>query len=140
MPSLLIISSRWYDKSEQAFRFIVWFTAVPVGQIIGGLLSFGFQHISEDSDLPGWRIMFLVMGAATIVIGILTILLLPDTPMKASWLSEDEKVTLLKHVSTNKTGVENSKFRFKEIREALVDSQVYLLCLCVTCVSAKSDL
>ena len=80
--------------------------------------------------------MFLVLGCVTIVIGILTFVFLPDTPMKARWLSDDEKVALLRHVSVNQTGIQNtSKFRFGEILEALGDPQIWLLTLGVILVS-----
>ena len=82
--------------------------------------------------------MFLTLGLVTVLVGTAVILFLPDTPMKAKWLSDNEKVALLKHVSVNKTGVENRKFRAKEIVEALMDPQVYLLLLSVVLVSVRS--
>jgi hypothetical protein len=78
--------------------------------------------------------MFVTLGMLTVVIGICTFLFLPDTPMKARWLSDHEKVALLKHVSVNQTGIENRKFRAKEIVEALTDPQLYLMLLSVILV------
>jgi len=79
--------------------------------------------------------MFLTLGLVTVTIGILTALFVPDTPMKARWLSDYEKVALLKHVSTNQTGIDNKKFRKVEIFEALMDPQLYLMLLSVILVS-----
>jgi MFS family permease len=136
-PSLLLISSQWYTKQESAPRFSFWYLGLGIGQIVGGAVSYGFQHV-VDADLSGWRIMFITLGCLTVVIGIATILFLPDTPMKASWLSDDEKVALLKHVSVNQTGIDNKKFRFKEIIEALMDPQLYMLLLAVVLLSVSS--
>ena len=55
--------------------------------------------------------------------------------MKAPWLSDAEKVALLKHISVNQTGVENRKFRVREVIEALCDPQLYLMVLSVVLVS-----
>ena len=134
-PSLMLISSQWYTKSEAAPRFSFWYTGLGLGQILGGIISFAFQHISKDAQLSGWRIMFVVLGCVTVVIGLWAILLLPDTPMKARWLSDREKIVLLKHVSVNQTGIQNRKFRWKEIGEALIDPQIYLLLLSVILVT-----
>jgi hypothetical protein len=79
--------------------------------------------------------MFIVLGSITVTIGVLTLLYVPDTPMKAQWLSDAEKVALLKHVSVNMTGIENSKFRPRQILEALVDTQLYLMVLAVILAS-----
>lgn len=82
--------------------------------------------------------MFLTLGLVTVVIGILTTHLVPDTPMKAPWLSDVEKVALLKHVSTNKTGINNKVFRMEEILEALMDPQMYLMLLSVVLLASSS--
>lgn len=134
----MLISSQWYTKSEQAPRFSFWYLGLGLGQIVGGLVSFGFQHMSPGAALAGWRTMFLTLGCMTVVFGVCTLLFIPDTPMKAKWLSDTEKVALLKHVSVNQTGIQSRKFRFREILEALMDPQVYLLLLSVILLSISS--
>lgn len=134
-PSLMLISSQWYTKSEQAPRFSFWYLGLGLGQIIGGAISYGFQHITPGASMAGWRIMFLSLGLITVVIGLCTFFLLPDTPMKAKWLSDNEKVALLKHVSVNQTGIQSRKFRPKEILEAFCDPQLYLMVVSVVLVS-----
>jgi MFS family permease len=134
-PSLLLISSQWYTKSEQAPRLTFFYCGLGLGQILGGAISYGFQHVSPGADLAGWRIMFIVLGCVTVVTGCVTILLVPDTPMEARWLSDDEKVALLKHVSVNMTGIQDRKFRPRQILEALLDPQLYLMVLAVVLVS-----
>ncbi|KAK0630395.1 major facilitator superfamily domain-containing protein [Bombardia bombarda] len=137
-PSLLLISSQWYTKSEQAPRFSFWYLGLGLGQIVGGLVSFGFQHVPKDASLAGWRVMFVVLGCVTVAIGLATFFSLPDTPMKARWLSDAEKVALLRHVSVNQTGIENHKFRFGEIVEAVCDPQIWLLTVSVILLSVSS--
>ncbi|KAH8653785.1 major facilitator superfamily domain-containing protein [Xylariales sp. PMI_506] len=137
-PSLLLISGKWYTKSEQAPRFSFWFVGLGVAQILGGLVSWGFQHITGQYDMSSWRIMFLTLGCITVVVGIATGLLIPDSPMTASWLSDEEKVALLKHLSVNQTGIENRTFRPKEILEALADPQLWLLFFANVCISVSS--
>lgn len=135
-PSLLLISSQWYSKSEQAPRFSFWYCGLGSGQILGGAISYGFQHVAPGSSgLAGWRIMFLVLGCATVAIGIATLLFIPDTPMQARWLSDEEKVVLLRHVSVNRTGIQSRTFRAGQIVEALRDPQTYLMVLAVVLVS-----
>lgn len=136
-PSLLLISSQWYTKSEQAPRFSFWYCGLGAGQIIGGAVSYGFQHQTSGGEgLSGWRTMFVVLGVVTVVIGLSIVALVPDTPMRARWLSDEEKVALLKHVSVNQTGIESRKFRGREILEALRDPQLYLIVLSVVLVSS----
>jgi MFS family permease len=102
-------------------------SAPGVGQIFGGLLSFAFQAIPKSSPINGWRLMFITLGALTVIVGICILLFLPDTPMDAKFLSDEEKVAVLRHVSINMTGVSNRKPHPREILEALKDLQIWLL-------------
>jgi MFS family permease len=137
-PSLLLISSQWYTKSEQAPRFSFWYCGLGLGQILGGAISYGFQHVTPTPGLPGWRIMFIILGCVTIIIGTITILFVPDTPMAARWLSDSEKVALLKHVSVNMTGIQNHRFRPRQILEAVIDPQLHLMVLAVILVGTMT--
>ncbi|KAM7199194.1 putative allantoate protein [Rhypophila sp. PSN 637] len=140
-PSLMLISSQWYTKSEQAPRISFWLLGLGMGQIFGGLVSFGFQHFTpEQSPLAGWRVMFLTLGVLTLVIGVAVLVFLPDTPMKAKWLSDNEKVALLKHVSVNQTGIENHRFRAGEVVEALGDPQIWLLLVSILLLSGTGGI
>lgn len=132
----MLISSQWYTKSEQAPRFSFWYLGLGLGQITGGVISFAFQQI-ENAPIEGWRIMFIVLGIVSAIVGIATFVFLPDTPMKAKFLTEDEKIALLKHVRVNQTGIQNSTFRAVEIKEAVLDIQLWLLTLIVVLVSER---
>ncbi|OAQ60344.1 allantoate permease [Pochonia chlamydosporia 170] len=108
------------------------------GQIIGGAISYAFQHATSNGGIAGWRVMFIVLGAITVLIGLCVILFIPDTPMQAKWLSDTEKVALLKHVSVNQTGVQNTKFRAMEIIEGILDPQIWLMVLSVSLMTVAS--
>lgn len=136
-PSLMLISSQWYTKSEQAPRFSVWYCGLGLGQIVGGAVSYGFQHV-VNTHFHGWRTMFVVLGVVTVVIGIVTILLLPDTPMTARFLNDTEKTALLQHVSVNKTGIQNRHFKIRHVLEAVMDIQLWLLTLITVLISISS--
>src|ERR1700712_598787 len=67
-PCLMLISSQYYTKTEQAPRFAVWYSGLGFGQVIGGLVSFVFQHITNKS-FNAWQAMFVFIGLATALIG-----------------------------------------------------------------------
>ncbi|KAJ5741154.1 hypothetical protein N7493_001026 [Penicillium malachiteum] len=127
-PSLMLLVSQFYTRSEQAPRFTFWYTGLGVAQILGGIISYGFQHV-HNTSIDGWRIMFLVVGLVTMLVGVLTFFSIPDTPIKASWLSDSEKVALLHHVGESQTGVWSSKVNMEQIWEAVMDIQLWLLTL-----------
>ncbi|KAK4493709.1 hypothetical protein PRZ48_014894 [Zasmidium cellare] len=125
-PALMLLTSQYYRKDEAALRFELWFTAAGSGLLFGGFISFGFQHV-HDTSLESWRIMFLTLGILSIVLGVVTWLLLPDTPMNARFLTDAEKAAVLQHVAVNKTGVSSHKFDWSQATAALTDPQIWLL-------------
>ncbi|KAI4113473.1 MAG: hypothetical protein LQ345_005559 [Seirophora villosa] len=136
-PCLILISSQWYTKSEAAPRFSIWYAGLGVGQIIGGIVSYAFQQV-QNPTFSGWRIMFVVLGLVTVVIGVATLFILPDTPMQARFMSEAEKVMLLKHVAVNQTGIRNKKYNWSQALEILGDMQLWLMVLLTILISISS--
>lgn len=65
--------------------------------------------------------MFVVLGIVTVLIGFATILILPDTPMKARFLSNAKKAALLNHISINQTRVVDKHFKASHVLEVLLD-------------------
>ncbi|KAL8677734.1 MAG: hypothetical protein Q9186_005869 [Xanthomendoza sp. 1 TL-2023] len=136
-PCLILISSQWYTKSEAAPRFSIWYAGLGLGQIIGGIVSYAFQQVKHPA-FSGWKIMFIVLGLVTVIIGFVTFFFLPDTPMKARFLSENEKVMLLKHVSVNQTGIRNKNYKLSQAVEVLTDVQLWLMVLLTILISISS--
>lgn len=138
-PALMLISSQWYTTSEQSPRFAFWYCGLGVGQIVGGALSYAFQQI-RDPEFQSWKILFVVLGCLTVLLGVFTIFTLPDSPMSARFLSDAEKTALLHHIASNRTGILNTRFQPSQILAALADVQLWLLVLMTILVSAKETL
>ncbi|KAL6703743.1 hypothetical protein ACN47E_009124 [Coniothyrium glycines] len=126
-PSLILITSMWYKKKEQPLRTGIWYLGVGTGTIIGSLISFGFQHYTSAS-FTSWQIMFLVVGLVTVAVGITVVIFLPDNPM-SSKLTPVEKVWAIERLRENQTGIENTHFKWHQVRECFTDPQTWLLSL-----------
>ncbi|KAJ6019348.1 hypothetical protein N7522_001415 [Penicillium canescens] len=117
-PSLILITGMWWTKPEQSRRTGLWYSQIGVAQIVGSAISYGFQHVNSTT-LANWQILFLFMGCLTTVAGIAIIFLLPDNPMSASFLNDEEKIMAIEHVRVNLTGVENKHFKPYQLVELL---------------------
>ena len=51
------------------------------------------------------RVQFLILGAITALFSGVVYVWLPDSPVKAPFLSEQERVIAVKRVASNKTGI-----------------------------------
>ncbi|KAI3324524.1 MFS general substrate transporter [Xylariaceae sp. AK1471] len=126
-PALMLITNQWYTRRESTPRYGIWYCGLGAGQIIGGLVSFGAQHGSRTSPFSGWRIMFVAVGLFNFVIAALILLLLPNTPDTASWLSEAEKVRVHEKLMLDQAGTGKKVFQKMALVETLWDVHVWIL-------------
>jgi MFS family permease len=91
-PALMLLTSQYFTYSEQATRFASWYTGMGNGQILGGLISYAFQWVPVSASLAGWRIVFLVLGLITMVVGLFVLTFVPDTPMDAGFLKKERRL------------------------------------------------
>ncbi|TVY84112.1 putative transporter [Lachnellula suecica] len=124
-PGFVAITSIWWTRHEQASRSAIWVSFLGFFGTIGGLITFGIGHI--EGSLATWKLIYLILGAFTIVWGILFILVVPDNPASAKWLSEEERVVAVQRVLENKTGTKTRTFVKKQVLEALLDPKILLL-------------
>ncbi|KIM92205.1 hypothetical protein PILCRDRAFT_299 [Piloderma croceum F 1598] len=138
-PCLMLITGMWYTKSEGARRFNIWFCGLGLSQIIGGLVSWGFQHLTGGS-IDAWRLMFIVLGALSVVVGLFTIILMPDNQMSAKWISDAEKTAAIQRVAVNQTGIQNIHFKWSHLKELTLDLQIWLLAALTILISISSGI
>ena len=89
-PGVIVYLSHWFldrDRGKAVARFMA---AIPIGFIIGGPIAGSLLQV-QWFGLAGWRWLFLLEGAPAIVFGIVTMLLLPDWPREAHWLTAEQK-------------------------------------------------
>jgi MFS family permease len=125
-PCLIIIGSKWWTKAEQSRRTFLWYAQIGVATIVGSLMSFGFQHV-VSLTLESWQIMFMFMGILTFIVGILTVIFLPDNPVNCKYFTAEEKELILEHIKENQTGLENKKYKFYQVKEMLLEIETWLM-------------
>jgi hypothetical protein len=91
-------------------------------------MSYGFQHYESDA-FTSWQILFLVVGLITISVGLAVLWFLPDSPMRCTFLTRDEKMWTIERLRANQTGIENKTVKPEQILECFTDPQTWLLSL-----------
>ncbi|XHG08009.1 hypothetical protein AWENTII_011138 [Aspergillus wentii] len=137
-PSLTMYTSMWYTRAESTPRYGFWYCGLGAGQIVGGLISFGAQHAPSSMSFGGWRIMFVVIGAVNVLVSLLVLFILPETPEKARFISDDEKKRIAFRLSQDQAGVGEKVFQLSSLIEAFGDVQTWLLVLLTILITIPS--
>ncbi|KAH6975159.1 major facilitator superfamily domain-containing protein [Ilyonectria sp. MPI-CAGE-AT-0026] len=124
-PGFSLITGMWYKREEQPLRHGIWFLGNAIATMFGGLLAFGISHIG--GALNPWRWLFIIFGVITLVWAVVLIIFLPDTPEKARFLNEEQRIEAINRIRSNHTGMKNNTFKWEHVREVLTDRNVLLL-------------
>jgi len=125
-PGFALFTSQWYRKHEQGSRVGTWFSFNGFAQILGGLVAYGISKGTDagQTSIGGWRIMFLWTGLATACFGVLLFVFMPDSPLKARWLTPRERILAIERIRVNQQGVGNRHFKWYQFKEAMKDPVV----------------
>ncbi|KAI1794382.1 MFS general substrate transporter [Ganoderma leucocontextum] len=88
-PTFPLYLSLFYTREEIGLRMAAWFMFSAVAGAFGGLIAFAVQH--AHVALANWRLLFLVEGIPSILLGVLALVVLPDRPEETVVLTERER-------------------------------------------------
>jgi len=129
-PAAAFLVTTWYCRFEVQTRLAIFYSAASLAGAFSGLLAYGIQHMDGVGNLAGWRWIFILEGLMTVLLGIATPFVLPDSPETAGFLTPEEKAIIkfrLEQDSGTAAGrVETAeKFQWKFIRNALFDWKIW---------------
>ncbi|KAJ3503602.1 hypothetical protein NLJ89_g8358 [Agrocybe chaxingu] len=119
-PAFILITQFWYRRHEQGIRQAIWFSNYGWVNIFGSLIVYGLGHIKSKS-LHSYQIMFLLLGAITCLVGLLSFFIFPDNPVRCKFLTKEEKIMAIERLRANQQGVETKEFKINQVIEMLCD-------------------
>lgn len=119
MPSMLILLSRWFTKSERSRANTFLILGNPATILWMSILS-GYLINSV-----GWRWMFILEGLPAIVWAFFWWRLVDDKPKDSTWLTDQEKAALEAQLQKEQQGIKP----VRNYGEAFRSKVVVLLCL-----------
>ncbi|CAL1699503.1 unnamed protein product [Somion occarium] len=123
-PGIPLYLSFWYTKHEMGTRMAYWFGFAAVAGAFGGLIAFGVQH--AQTAISNWRLLFIIEGIPTVLLGFITMWLLPNRPEETSFLNEDERRIQLERRSRGLKADVGRVVNKKHIYAAFMDWRIYL--------------
>lgn len=126
-PGIIFFMTLWFPAQYRAQMFATFNIAVPFSTIIGApLSSFIIQYMDGIAGYSGWQWMFLLEAMPAIIMGFVVFFWLPETPEKATFLTDQEKRVLASRLAEEKNSREAAE-KFT-VGTALRDYRVLLMC------------
>ena len=136
-PGIPYLLSFFYLRHEVGYRIGIFLAAAPLANTFAGALAYGIT--SGHSHLANWRLLFLVEGLPTIVMAPVAFFFLPDTPAKARFLTEEEKVVAKARGVRQVGGIERvGSVDWKDVRATLLDLKAWFTAVSVIQITNRS--
>jgi ACS family tartrate transporter-like MFS transporter len=93
-PGVIVYLTHWFPRRDRSRALAWFFIGTPIAQIIGPPVSGWLMDQPPVLGLVGWQWVYIVWGIPAIVLGLVVLVVLPDWPRQAHWLSTEESAAL----------------------------------------------
>lgn len=135
MPGVTYYIGQSFPQSSRA-RAISWlYIATQLAFVIGGPLSGALLELPSLFGLRAWQLMFIIEGVPAILLGFLTLRMLPNRPAEARWLTSEERDLLQSQEVQEERNA--SKQSLSRVLPALASWRLWLLFFAYICIGAN---
>ncbi|KAF2202031.1 MFS transporter [Delitschia confertaspora ATCC 74209] len=136
-PSCVAVTQMWWRRSEQTLRTSYWNAMNGITSIVGSLFTYGLGHI-YSKHLYKYQVVFLFCGLLTVAYSAFVLILMPDSPVEAKYLTEREKVVAVERLRANQMGVVTREWRWDHVVETLLDLKTWCWFILIIAISIAS--
>ncbi|KAL1970949.1 hypothetical protein VTN77DRAFT_2783 [Rasamsonia byssochlamydoides] len=123
-PGVPLYLSYFYPREKLGLRTGIFISGSALANAYGGALAYGISQ--AKGSIGSWRILFIVEGVPTCLLGIVAWFCIPDSPQQARFLTEREREIAVA-LSLQQPGDRQSKgLQWKQVLGALLDYTSYL--------------
>jgi len=90
-PGVVYYLTRWFPPEARGRAIAGFYVASPLSTVVMGGLAGSLLALQGRWGLAGWQWLFLLEGLPAVLMGLVVLILLPDQPSTAGWLSPEEK-------------------------------------------------
>ncbi|RPD61293.1 MFS general substrate transporter [Lentinus tigrinus ALCF2SS1-6] len=122
-PGIPLYMSFFYTKEEMGMRMAYWFGFAAVAGAFGGLIAFGVQHV--HAAVANWKLLFIIEGLPTILIGLLSLVVLPNRPEETTIFTEKEREIALDRANRGIKADTGRVIKREHVIDAFKDWRIY---------------
>ena len=121
-PGAFYLIGMWYRRSEAQRRYSFFFNSTTLAGAFGGLLAAAIGKMAGlplpgiDDSARGWRFIFILEGALTVLVSFFFFFLLPDFPEDVKWLTDAERAYVSARLRIDQ-GIASARHRSMTLRD-----------------------
>jgi ACS family tartrate transporter-like MFS transporter len=133
-PGVVFYLMQWFPPETRARAVSGFYVSLPLSSVVMGSIAGALLGLQGRLGLAGWQWLFLVEGLPAIVLSIVFLVCLADTPADAKWLRPEERAWLLERIRVDT----ESGGHTHDVGRALKDPRVLQIGLVFLCMLATT--
>jgi MFS transporter, ACS family, tartrate transporter len=111
-PGVILYLTFWFPSDRRARMVALFMSGIGIANLIGSPISGAVLQFADGAlGLHGWQWLFVLEAAPSIVLGLLFLLLLPDGPRNAGWLTSRERAVVVERLTEDQSAKQRSMSR-----------------------------
>jgi ACS family tartrate transporter-like MFS transporter len=131
-PGVVYYLSQWFPANVRARTVSRFYVALPLSSVFMGVLAGALLNLQGRLGLAGWQWLFLAEGLPAVILSVIFLLYLPNTPADAKWLTTEEQDWLIDRLRADNSaiGERHNEGALRAILNPRVwQLGIYLLCI-----------
>jgi ACS family tartrate transporter-like MFS transporter len=135
-PGVVYYLSQWFPANVRARTVSRFYVALPLSSVFMGGLAGALLNLQGRLGLAGWQWLFLAEGFPAVILSVIFLLYLPNTPAEASWLTAEERDWLVEQLRADNASVGNfrGEGHSKGVLRAILNPRVWQLGIFLLCI------
>ena len=140
-PGIIFYLTLWFPTKYRARVFATFYLGLPISQIIGAPISVSLIQWGNAIGYEGWRLMYIIEGIPSIILGIICLFYLTNTPSEAKWLTAEQRDWLVKRLEQEESQKEEKRSLTKTelVKEVFCNPLVWILGVIYFCITSGSN-
>ncbi|KAG9042781.1 hypothetical protein FS837_010400 [Tulasnella sp. UAMH 9824] len=126
---IMTIMTMFYTRVESTQRISWTFMCNGVASIIAAFISFGVAHTKATARPHQWQWFMIIVSTLSLLVSGLYFWRMPDNPATARFLTEQEKIDVVKRIRINQNGIETKVWKRYQFIEAFTDPKTWMFFL-----------
>ena len=120
-PGVIYYLTQWFPANLRARTISRFYVSLPLSSVVMGSVAGALLNLQGTLGLAGWQWLFLLEGLPPVLLSVIFLRYLPDSPQHAAWLSHNERTWI-----TNQLTSESHSSHSSGVASALRNPRVWL--------------
>ena len=135
-PGVILYLTFWFPAARRAEVIALFMTAIAFSNVIGSPVSGGIMQFMDGlAGWRGWQWLFVAEGVPSIMVGLIVLAALPDSPAKARWLTAEERALILARLEDDERSKAAGGHRHR-VADVFLDMRVWVFAIAFFCLNA----